>query len=213
MKKIAILHTAIATVPMFMKLIGNRYPDVVIYNWLDDSILPMLMEDDQSLTYAFEKMLTYAKYAEKQGAELILNACSSVGEFKNYAANKLSVPLIRIDDPVTDILASTYSKVAVLATLETTLRPSTALLKSKGVDLEVDPRVVDGAYAAAAGGDKAKHDKLIAAAVKNVLSSHEAVFLAQASMSEAMAYVPDEMQDSVYTSTKYVIECLNQYLE
>jgi len=212
MKKIAILHTAKSTVPMFHKLINQNFRDVQIYNWLDDSILPMLMEDAGTLEYAFEKLLTYSRFAEGQGAELILNACSSVGEFKVYARNKISVPVLRIDDPVTDILAAKYRRIGVLATLETTLRPSTELLKGKGRELEISAEVVSGAYEAASKGNQQDHDSLIAKAVMNMLERKEAVFLAQASMSEALRLVPEEFHSAVYTSTACMMEALKQYL-
>lgn len=212
MNKIAILHTAKSTVPMFDLLMRAQFPAATVQNWLDDSILPMLMEDSTSLAYAFEKLLVYAQYAQRQGAALILGACSSVGEFQAYATGKLAVPFIRIDDPVTDILAAQYSRVAVLATLETTLQPSTALLRRKNAAMQVLPRKIPGAYEAALAGEKQAHDRMIADAVQEALGESEAVLLAQASMADALQLVPPVQQGRVYTSTRYVMERLKAYL-
>lgn len=212
MRKIAILHTAKATVPMLNKLINQNFQEVVIFDWLDDSILPMLMEDSSTLEYAFEKLLSYSRFAERQGAELILNACSSVGEFKDYAKGRLSIPVLRIDDMVTDVLADKYHKIGVLATLGTTLRPSTELLKKKAKNMDISAEIVSGAYEAALSGKQQEHDNLIAAAVMRILREKEAVFLAQASMAAALHLVPEEFHGRVYTSTEYVMNELKQYL-
>jgi len=42
MNKIALLHTTPVTVAPLNKLIEERIPGVEIYNFVDDSILPML---------------------------------------------------------------------------------------------------------------------------------------------------------------------------
>ena len=212
MRNIAMLHTARATVPMMTAMIEEKYPEVKVSNWLDDSILPALTEDENNIEYVFEKMLCYARFAEKQGAELIFNACSSVGEFQDYAKGKLSIPVIRIDDAVTDLLTQRYDSVGVLATLGTTLQPSARLLQRKKPQLELGFKVVEGAWDAGLRGDKAEQDRLIAAAVEDFLNKHEAVFLAQASMAGAAAILPQDLQNRVYTSPQLAVEALGQYL-
>jgi len=212
MKNIAMLHTARATVPMMTAMIEEKYPHVKVSNWLDDSILPALTKDESARDYVFEKLLCYARFAEKQGAELIFNACSSVGEFQDYAKDKLALPVIRIDDAVTDLLAEKYSSVGILATLGTTLKPSANLVKRKSPHMSLDFKVVEGAWDAGLRGDKAKQDELIAAAVEEFLEKHEAVFLAQASMAGAAQLLPVQLQRRVYTSPQLAVEALGKYL-
>ncbi len=212
MKTVAVLHTARATVPMLTGMIEQAYPGVTVYNWLDDSILPMLMEDGMKIGYIYEKMLFYGKAAQDQGAAVILNACSSVGEFQDYAAGRLEIPVIRIDDAVTDLLASRCHSVGVLATLETTLRPSAAILKRKNVSMDLDFQVVEGAWAAGLSGDKKGQNRLIAAAMEAFLKEKEAVFLAQASMAEAAGLLREELRGRVYTSPVYAVDSLGKYL-
>ena len=52
MRTIAMLHTARATVPMMTAMIEGKYPEVKVSNWLDDSILPALTEDENNIEYA-----------------------------------------------------------------------------------------------------------------------------------------------------------------
>ncbi len=208
MIKTAIFHTAHATVPVMRSLITEKYGSVPMMNWVDDSILPMLGEDPSKLTYCFEKMLTYARFAEEQGAAFFLNACSSVGEFKDYAAGKLSIPVVRIDDAVSDEILKTRSSVTVLATLGTTLRPSTGVFLNKKPGFPLKSALVEGAWDAGLAGDREKQDALIAEAVKKALTETDAVFLAQASMSGAAAGFPEELKKRIYTSPGYCVDSL-----
>lgn len=212
MKIIGVLHTARSTVPMLTEMIGSTYPEVKVYNWLDDSILPMLMEDGGKMDYVYEKLLFYGRAAQRQGAEVVLNACSSVGEFQEYAAGRLEIPVVRIDDAVTDLLAERYQSVGVLATLETTLRPSAAILKKKKENIDLSFQVVEGAWAAGLSGDKEKQNRLIAEAIEAFLDKKEAVFLAQASMAEAAGLLREELKARVYTSPGYAVASLGRYL-
>lgn len=206
---IAILHTAHATVPLLKKNINERIPNAKIINFVDDSILPMLMENKDNLTYCFEKFLCYAKFAEKQKASLIINACSSVGQFSVYSTGKLHVPLIRIDDPATDLVAENNQKIAVLATIKTTLEPSTALLHSKADEhAKIDSFLLDGAFQMNSSGNKEAHDKLISEKIKSIADDYDSIFLAQASMAEAMNYLDEDTKSKVYTSVPYAMDKL-----
>lgn len=210
---IAVLHTARATVPMLTEMLEREYSGVKVYNWLDDSILPMLMEDREAMGYVYEKMLFYGRAAERQGANVILNACSSVGEFQDYAADKLGIPVVRIDDAVADLLVEQYRSVAVLATLETTLKPSAAILKRKKDSMDLSFQVVEGAWAAGIAGDKMRQDQLIAKEIEIALREREAVFLAQASMAGAAKLLTEDLQRRVYTSPEYGVASLKRYLQ
>lgn len=208
MNKIAVLHTTPATVPVFQKLIGDEIPEATVENFVDDSILPMLMADGESLGYAFEKLLCYAKFAERQGAAVILSACSSVGEFVPWAQPQLQVPLLRIDDPAAALAVKRGRKIAVLATLPTTLAPSCRLLSEKKADVEVVPMLVEDAYEALRAGDSARHDALIAKAACEAAERCDIIFLAQASMARAAQTTAQHVQQKILYSTRPAVEAL-----
>ncbi len=215
MDKIAIIHTTPVTVGTFAALVKEHLPKVEVINFLDDSILPMLLEDEGSIEYAYEKLLCYATFAQRQGVKLILNACSSVGEFKAYAQDKLSVPLVRIDDPVSSLAVEKGKKIAVLATLRTTLKPSCHLLEAKGKgDCQITPVLVEGAYSLIKSGDREGHHRLIAKAIEELAPDYDVIYLAQASMAEAMEYgVTAENKDKALFSTMPVINELARVLK
>ena len=202
MGKIAVLHTTVATVGPLGNMLREACPGVEIQNFMDDSILPMLREDMSTIPYAYEKLLSFAKYAEKQGVQLVFLACSSVGDFQQIADKELSIPFVRIDDAVTDKAVTMGEKIAVLATLPTTLGPSGDLIKRKGTEnTVVTPVLVEGAFEALSNGDRAEHDKRILEAVKKALDTADIVYLAQASMAEAVKSLDEAQLARVLTST------------
>jgi len=80
-------------------------------------------------------------------------------------------------------------RVAVLATLPTTLTPTVALLRERaelaGRGADIRSEVIEGAFAAVSSGDRATHDRLVAAAIERVAADADVVVLAQASMASA----------------------------
>lgn len=82
---IAVLNTVYQTVPMMKNSILEYLPNANVINFVDDSILPMIKEDPNTMEYSYEKFLMFARIAEKQNASIIINACSTVGGFKDYA--------------------------------------------------------------------------------------------------------------------------------
>lgn len=208
MKKIAILHTTPSTVPVFEQLLrGKLGEQVVIENFVDDSILPMLAEDAGSIPYAFEKLLTYCLFAQKQGAVVILNACSSVGEFAAYARPKLEAALIRVDEAAAEIAVQKGRNIAVLATLKTTLAPSSRLVQEKGAET-VTPVLVENAFAALKSGDIETHDALLVQAITRAAAHADVVYLAQASMARVMPRLEETVKSKVVYSTESAVEAV-----
>ncbi|WP_066456805.1 aspartate/glutamate racemase family protein [Anaerotruncus rubiinfantis] len=209
MGKIAILHTTSATIAPLTAMLKEACPGAQIENFADDSILPMLIQDENTLPYALEKLLCYARFAERQQAQVILSACSSVGEFKQFAAGKISVPIVRIDDPVSDLAATRGGRILVLATLPSTLRPSCGLLRGKAKPgASVEPLLVEDAYQALISGDKPLHDQLIAKAAADACEKGDVVFLAQASMADAARQLPKAAQEKILFSTGPAVEAV-----
>lgn len=207
MGKIAILHTTPATIVPLGNLLRESCPGVVIENFMDDSILPALLADENALSTSFEKLLCYAKFAEQQGNKIILSACSSVGAFCDWAADKLEVPLVRIDDAVSSIAADRSEHIIVLATLSTTLKPSCELIRRKAsAKTVIESVLVEGAFDALCNGDKEQHDKLIIKAITEACKQSDTIYLAQASMAQTSPQLSLEEQQKILTSTVPAIQ-------
>ncbi len=100
---------------------------------------------------------------------------------------------------------------AVLATLPTTCGPTTAAAarsarRSPAWTPEFSSEVIDGAFAAVASGDRATHDRLVAAAIERGAAEVDVVVLAQASMATAAEAVSVDVP--VLTSPRLGVERL-----
>lgn len=198
---VAVLHTTPVTVSIVKELMGKEWPEADILNFVDDSILPMLRKEAGMMPYVYEKLLAYSQFAKRQEALGVLSACSSIGEFAEFAKGKLSIPVARIDAPMMEKAAQAEGNIVLAATLPTTLGPSERLLRRVcGEERTVTACLLDDAYALLSSQGKEAHDRRIAQRLLPFLEHGDTVVLAQASMAAAQAYLPPAFAPRMLTS-------------
>lgn len=217
MPKLAIIHSAPVTVEVFKTLANELLPGVTIVNFVDDSILPQLAENGGDVHAVEDRLLHYARFAEAVGADVILSACSSVGEVAARMRECVSIPVVRIDEAMAEQAVRRGQRIGVAATLATTLRPTLDLLRQKatdsGRDIQLEPRLVDAAFQKLAAGDREGHDAILADALTDLAQSVDVVVLAQASMARVIARLPDDLQDRFFTSPRLGMEQVKLVME
>lgn len=220
-KTLAVIHTTPLTVDSLKKLAAEYLPDYEVINFVDDSILPQLGRNGGKVEEVEDRLIQYAKYAEQAGADVILNACSSVGEVVAKAKAHLTIPIVRIDEAMAEQAIARGSKIGVIATLSTTLNPTTRLLQEKaeagGKQVEIEPVLAEEAYKRLISGDQKGHDEVLADKLRELSSRTDVVVLAQASMARAVKKLPPEEQGKFLTSpelgmarVQHVAEGINQ---
>jgi aspartate/glutamate racemase len=212
MIKLAIIHTTPATVESLKTLALEFMPDCTVINFVDDSILPQLAENGGDLTQVEERLLAYARFAEEVGAEIVLEACSSVGEVTKKIRSVLSIPVVRIDDVMVETAVQRGTKIGVAATLKTTLNPTSKLLLEKaqqaGKEIQLHPLLVNEAYQALLAGDRQQHDFILSQALAKLAHQTEVVVLAQASMAGVLNSIPREEQQKFLSSPRLAMQAL-----
>ncbi len=206
MKTLAIVHTTPVTIEPLKALAGELLPDHQVINFVDDSILPKLIEDPSHMSFVRKKIIQYMKFAEKTGADIILNACSSVGEVVKEAKKEVNIPVVRIDEAMAEKAISEGNKIGVVATLATTLNPTMALLESKaaetGKEIQLESNVASEAYQRLMNGEKEEHDHILKDLLKKMANEVDVVVLAQASMARVVAQLPKSSQSKFLSSPK-----------
>jgi Asp/Glu/hydantoin racemase len=204
MPKLAIIHTTPVTVGTLKQLAAEMLPDYTVVNFVDDSILPQLIENGGNLSEVQDRVTQYAHFAEQVGADIILSACSSVGELVATMREQVNIPVVRIDEAMAEEAVRKGSNIGVAATLSTTLRPTMQLIQRKaeeaGREINLTPRLVDAAYARLMAGDAEGHDALLSAALEELAAQVDVVVLAQASMARVLSRLPEGLRDKFLTS-------------
>ena len=89
-----------------------------------------------------------------------------------------------------DKAVQTGKRIGVIATLPTTLKPTSDLVKRRaaiaGKEIELATVLCEGAFDALMSGDAATHDAMVAEALKELSAKVDVIVLAQASMARVV---------------------------
>ena len=207
---IVVIHTSPATVDVFGRLLRERLPQARISNILDDSILPQLRDNGGDVAAVAPRWREYARIARGLGADVLLNACSSIGELCEPVARELAIPVVRVDARMAREAVARGRRVAVVATLASTLRPTRTVVaetaRREGREIEVTATLVEGAYATLMAGDQGGHDDRVADALREACANADAVVLAQASMARVLPRLDDQARAKCLVSPPLAVD-------
>ena len=185
-KKIFIIHTSNVSYNDLQRLCAQIVPEVEVRNIVDDSLLQEVKTVGHVTPDIIARMCSYFKTAEMLGADLILNQCSSVGEAAAIAAKCVNIPVLRIDRPMAEKAVEMGGRIAVVATVASTVAPSCALVEQAARDLgrnvEVVPYLIDGALDILMKEGQARHNQYVLETLKKCENEVDVIVLAQGSM-------------------------------
>ena len=187
--RIGFLHTAPPLAATFEELLSRERPQAQALHVVDSWLLATAIAD--GVTEAVhDRAHQHMDYLAGQGASAVLVTCSSIGE--TIEAHGADVPVLRVDAAMAAAAVEIArapgagGRIAVLATVQSTLGPTRRLLqRSAGTELAIEAVVVPGAAHARAAGDQDGHDQAIR--VSAAAADADVIVLAQASMAGAVA--------------------------
>lgn len=195
-KTLGLIHTSATLIPVFQQLCKEYLPGVNTFNIVDDSLVKNIAARGEVTPSIFKRVADYVASAEDSGADYVLVTCSSIGAPVEAAAEKAGIPVLRVDQPMADIAVQTGKRIGVIATLQTTLQPTSELVQRRaaiaGKAIELTSVVVEGAFEALMSGDTAKHDELVANALRELSNQVDVILLAQASMARVVDALNEE---------------------
>jgi len=162
------------------KKLSNR---LEILHLLDETILQEIIETGKITAQVQCRIRRLLESAEKEACAILVT-CSSIGEFCETLS--LSIPIFRIDRPMISQAVNSGTKIAIIATLESTLVPTSNLIYThselSGKAVKVKRYLCSEAFAALKRGEVEKHDHLIEKSLISAFSWADVIILAQASM-------------------------------
>ena len=193
--KVALVYTS--TTPELIDMVerevrANIGPDADILSLQDPSILAQVREAGYVTPAPAARLIGMYMDAIGQGADAVLNICSSVGEVADAvqtAAAYIGVPIVRIDEDMCREAVRLGSRIGVLATLSTTLEPTKGTISRVARAMGRHVTLVDGLIDGAFGLDQAQFRRLLLEAAGKIIDQVDVIVLAQGSM----AYVEKDI--------------------
>ena len=212
-KRLGLIHTSATLVPVFAALCKDKLPNIEVFNLVDDSLVKGIREAGRLTATIARRVTNYLESAELAGADYIMVTCSSIGPAVEAGAKLMGVPVLRVDQPMADKAVATGKRIGVIATLSTTLEPTADLIQRRSAiankKIELTSKLVDGAFEALMSGDAAKHDAMVAAALKELSMQVDVILLAQASMARVVdALAPEDKRVPILTSPNTAVDYL-----
>lgn len=217
MKKIGLIHTSFVSVNDLKNLFAEIIPDAELTNIIDDSLLREVMANGGITPGIVKRMCSYVQMLEVSGVDAIFNQCSSVGEAFDIATKQTSLPVLKVDRPMAEKAVATGNKIAVVATVASTLKPSCNLVESAAKDVgrkvEIIPELVDGALdILMKENDREKHNKLVREKIEQLDGNVDVIILAQGSMIVLLAEL-DHIKTPVLSSPRLGVEGMKKLLQ
>lgn len=195
-KTLALIHTVSSLAPVFTKLCKEVMPDVQVFNIVDESLINNTIAANRLTPNTARRLAGYIESAEQAGADAVMVTCSSVGAAVEAARPFVNIPVMRVDQPMADRAVTLGRRIGVIATLATTLQPTTDLVRARaaadGRAVEVVPHLCEGAFQAVIAGETETHDQIVAAGLKELMAQVDVIVLAQASMARVVDALPEE---------------------
>jgi len=167
-------------------------PSVEVFHMVDESLIRNTVAAGYLQKTTIRRVIAMVESARLGGADAVLVTCSSIGAAVDMATGLFDFPVIRVDEAMAEEAVRMGARVGVLATLRTTLEPTSELVQSKanGHEIKIVDRLCEGAFAAVMAGNGGMHDTIVSTELKKMMVEVDVVVLAQASMARVLTTMP-----------------------
>lgn len=186
---LALLHTAPILIDTFNKMASELCPEIVLQHLVDESLLKEARDVGKITPHLNRRVTTMVLNAADSGARVILCTCSSIGPCAEVARPMTTCPVLRIDDPMAEEAVAMGNRIAVAATLRSTLDPTKSIVlsaaRNSGKTVEITEVLCEAAWKELEKGDAEAYHASIAKELMRASKGADVIVLAQASMAHA----------------------------
>ena len=208
--RIALIHALAESAAPIAEAFATEWPDARLVNLLDDSLSRDLAAEGGITPAMVSRFIALARYAAGCGARGILFSCSAFGPA--IEAARAAVAPLTVLKPTEAMIedAARFRRIGLIASFPPTLESLPAEFPQA---VSVLPGLAEGALAALAAGDPARHDAAAVAAARRLSAQGvEALVLAQFSLARAAAAVAAATGLPVLTSPGSAVRKLRALL-
>lgn len=217
--KVGLVYTS--TTPELIELVNEEVrrqlgADAELLHYEDASILSEVREHGYVTTAPAARLISMFMQAALDGADAILNICSSVGEVADCiqdAAKYIGVPIVRIDEEMCRDAVRRGKRIGVMATLPTTLEPTKNTIRRVAREMNQEVELVDCLVDGAFGLDQDQFRTLLNSHAQEIKDQIDILLLCQGSMAYCESYLEQELSVPVVSSPRYGAVELKRALE
>ena len=211
--KIGVVYTS--TTPELIETVnreieGRTEAGAQILEYQDPSILAEVREHGYVTPGAAARLVGMFMKAVSDGADVILNCCSSVGEVADAAQDLgryTGIPIVRIDEEMCRAAvreaAKTGGRIGVLATLATTLAPTKNTILRCAREMNQRVVLVDGLIDGAFGIDQDQFKEMLCRKTEEIKDQVDVILLCQGSMAYAEETIHERFGMPVFSSPRF----------
>lgn len=216
MQKIVLLQTSLVSFDVFNRLFEEIIPEAQVSNLVDEDLLDTLNRNRGITPSIIQRICQYCIAAEAAGADLIFSQCSSTREGIECARKMVRIPIVMVDDGMTEKAVSMGARIGVAATAAATLTPTVSALSQvaakQGKAIETKKYLADGALdVLMKEKNRDKHDRQILDLLKKAEHENDVIVLAQGSM-VGIEPLLSQVKIPVLTSPRVGVEKARQIL-
>lgn len=193
--RLAFLHTAALHVAGFQAQLDALAPGTAVLHHVDEGLLTEARRVGPQDAALRERVQQAMHQAAACGAAVVVCTCSTVGGLAEATPTQGRFIAQRIDRAMADQAVQRGPAVLVLAALDSTLVPTTALIEDSarrlGRPVQIRTQLIADAWARFEAGDLSGYHAAIAAALRALPAGPGARVLAQASMAGALALLDE----------------------
>lgn len=214
--RIGLIHTSEALVSLFDDLCREILPESQTISIADGSLIREAMASGGLNQSINNRLKDYIRQIEEAGVDAIVVTCSSLGPAVEANQSGASIPLIRVDSAMANLAVNSGSRIGVLATVSTTLKPTVELIERRaslaGRTVEVTSCLCQGALEKFLAGDVEEHDRMVSSSLLELVPKVDVVVLAQASMARVIQCLPQSTcKIPILSSPRLAIESLAKH--
>lgn len=217
MKTVVAVYTGQGLADPLKKVFQEILPDCRLVNIIDDSLIGDVVRAGQVPPGVARRLVQYFHNGEELGADVILNTCSSVGEVADDARKMIGIPIVKIDEAMAMLAVQKYERIAVLATLPSTLEPTIRLIHKQadniGRTVTIVKGLAEGAFDALVSGKPEEHDRILMETARRVTDQADVLVLAQGSMARMEKALEEATGKPVLSSIRSGVEQVKAILE
>ncbi|MDR1659227.1 MAG: aspartate/glutamate racemase family protein [Desulfovibrio sp.] len=186
-KRLVLLHSVGFIADLFKPLLVERVPELECIHIVDEGILCETAKAGGLTPCIVRRIAVQALLASDLRPDMILFTCSATSPAVDFVRGMVSMPVMKIDDPLADAALREGNSIAFIGTTKGSLGPGVDLIRTRaisaGKNASVTPVLLESAFAARTAGNIEEHDRIVGGKAREMAVGHDVVVLGQASMS------------------------------